>query len=272
MSDHAPDQEDEGAVRALTSPDARVRLAALERLVARHQPISAPLALAVVECLGAGSKALQRRAADALRCTSESARPIVLAALRRAAASADRDRRWGAAYTLGQLDVLEPVLVPALLEALQDRDGDRRWAAAELLVRCGMPHSTEVVSAVRDVLRATIPEGRKMALYVLRGLEIDAPEVTREMLGATHDGDAAVRLAALAALTGLREPPPDACEEALRLVREDPSPGVRRAAVSALGKLGRGVVAAAEAISAALDSADPSLRRAAQTAKRLLSD
>jgi HEAT repeat protein len=261
-------QEDEARRQALTSPDARVRLAALERLAAEHEPIETPLALAVVACLGFGTKALQRRAADVLQRTSAAARPAVLGALRTAVTAPEASRRWSAVYALGQLDILEPALVPALLEALGNRDGDQRWAAAALLVGCGTRHPTEVVPALRDALRAPIPELRKMALYVLRDLAIDAPGLASELLAATRDDDVAVRLAALAALTRLEAPPPGACDEALRLAREDPHPGVRRAAVSALGKLGRGVPAADVVISAALDSADPSMRRAAESARR----
>jgi HEAT repeat protein len=262
-------QEDEERRQALASPDIRVRLSVLERLAAEREPIDAPLALAVVECLGVGTKTLQRRAADVLRRTSEAARPAVLGALRAAVTAPEASRRWGATYALGQLDILEPALVPTLLEALGDRDGDRRWAAAALMVGCGTRHPTEVVPALRNALRAPVPELRKMALYVLRDLAIDVPGLTAEMLAATRDDDIAVRLAALAALTRLAAPPSGACDEALRLARDDPNPGVRRAAVSALGKLGRGVPAAEVVIRAALDSADPALRRAAEAARRV---
>jgi HEAT repeat protein len=263
-------QEDEARRQALVSPDMRVRLGVLERLAAEREPIETPLALAVVECLGVGTKALQRRAADVLRRTSDAARPAVLGALWAAVTAPEASRRWSATYVLGQLDILEPALVPALLEALGDRDGDRRWAAAALMVGCGTRHPTVVVPALREALRAPLPELRKMALYVLRDLAADVPGLTAELLAATRDDDVAVRLAALAALTRVAPPPPGACDEALRLARDDPNPGVRRAAVSALGKLGRGVPAAEVAVRAALDSADPSLRRAAEAARRAI--
>jgi HEAT repeat protein len=259
-------------LRALASGDARIRLAALEELAAEAGPVAAPLALAVVECLGSGSKALQRRATDVLGHTSEAARPAVLAALRAGVAAPEASRRWGAAYALGRLGVLEPALVPALLEALGDRDGDRRWAAAEIMVGCGARHPDEVVPALRASLGSAVPELRKMALYVLRDLGIDRAGLAGEVLAATRDEDSAVRLAALALLVRLEQPPPAACEAALRLATEDPNPGVRRAAVSALGVLGRGVPAAEAFLDAALASDDVSIRRAAAGARRRRAD
>jgi len=266
----APVTDDAARVRALASADARVRLAALEDVAAQAGTLSAEVALAVVECLGSGSKALQRRATDALRRTDEAARPAVLAALRAAIGASEANRRWGAAYALGRLDVLEPALVPPLLEALGDRDGDRRWAAAELMVGCGSRHPEAVVPVLREALRAPVPERRKMALYVLRDLGIDLADLTDELLAATRDDDAAVRLAALATLVRLEKPPAAACDAALRLASDDPNPGVRRAAVSVLGVLGRDVPAAEAALDAALASSDPGTRRAAEAARRRL--
>jgi HEAT repeat protein len=259
----------EERLRALASTDARVRLAALEELAAEGAPLAAPLALAAVECLGSGSKALQRRATDVLRHTDEAVRPAVLAALRAGLAAPDPNRRWGTAYALGRLDVLEPALVSPLLEALGGRDGDRRWAAAEIMVGCGTRHPEVVVPALREALHAPVPELRKMALYVLRDLGIDLPGFADELLAATRDDEPPVRLAALAVLVRLERPPPAACGAALRLATEDPNPGVRRAAVSALGVLGRGVPAAEAALDAALASDDVSMRRAAEGARRL---
>ena len=262
----------EERLRALASADARVRLAALEELAAEDGPLAAPLALAVVECLGSGSKALQRRATDVLRHADEAARPPVIAALRTALAAPDASRRWGAAYALGRLEVLDPALVPPLLEALGDRDGDRRWAAAEIMVGCGARHPGAVVPALRAALHAPLPELRKMALYVLRDLGrhgVALADFVDALLAATRDDDAAVRLAALAVLVRLERPPSAACDAALRLATADPTPGVRRAAMSALGVLGRGVPAAQAALDAALASDDVSMRRAAEGARRL---
>jgi hypothetical protein len=63
------------------------------------------------------------------------------------------------------------------------------------MVGCGTRHPNEVVPALRDALHAPVPELRKMALYVLRDLAIDAPGLAAELLSATRDDDVAVRLA-----------------------------------------------------------------------------
>lgn len=263
---------DAAILAALRSADLRARVAALDALAASGAPLGAPLALAVAACVDVGVKAVQRRAADVLRLADDTARPAVLAALHAGLAAADASRRWGAAYALGQLGVLDPALLPPLVETLASRDGDRRWAAAALLVACGRAAVGDVVAAMRTVLAAPAPESRKMALYVLRDLGVDDPETAGVVLAAAADADVSVRLAALAALARLVPRMPAACDAALRLAREDPDLGVRRAAVSALGHVGRGVAAAGAAVDAALASDDSGLRRAATGARRRLDD
>ncbi|MBI3770527.1 MAG: HEAT repeat domain-containing protein [Deltaproteobacteria bacterium] len=275
MSDDSPRAAGDGLAddarrRALASPDARTRLAALEDLARAGRPLDEVDALAVVDCLGFAMKALQRRAADVLRLSGDGARPAVLASLRAALASPDAARRWGATYALGRLGIVDPVLVPPLLEALASRDGDQRWAAAALMVECGARHPATVLPALLDASRTAVPELRKMALYVLRDLASHDPRVPDALLTAVRDDDAGVRLAAVSALTRLAAAPGRACDEVLRLVHEDPDVGVRRAAMSALGHLGRGVAGAATAIAAACNSDDPGLRRAAEAARRRL--
>jgi HEAT repeat protein len=270
VSDDASRAADAARRGALGSADARVRLAALEELARAARPLGEDDALAVVDCLGVAVKALQRRATDVLESTAEAARPALVAALRAALASPEAPRRWGATYALGRLGIIEPALVPPLLEALGSRDGDQRWAAAALMVACGVRHPAIVRSTLLDALGAAIPELRKMTLYVLRDLALAEPAVVDAIVAALRDDDANVRLAALSAVTRLAPLPASACEEVLRLVRDDPQIGVRRAAVSALGHVGRGVASAAAAIAAALDSSDVGVRRAAVAARRRL--
>lgn len=254
--------------RDLASADARVRLAALESLARRAAPLDEADAVAVAACLAVAVKALQRRAADVLATTGEVARPAVLALLRAMLAGADAVARWGACYALGRLGIVEPGLVPVLLDALASRDGDRRWAAAASMVRCGRSHPEQVVPVLLAAARAPSPELRKMALYVLRDLAPADPVVPPALLAALRDPGAVVRLAALSALVRLATPPAGAGDEVLRLARHDPDVGVRRAAVSALGALGRGVDGVDATLDAAGGSTDPGLRRAAEGARR----
>jgi HEAT repeat protein len=255
--------------RALVSPDVGARLAALEELAAGGA-LDERDVLAVLACLGVGTKALQRRAADVLCAADATTRPLVLARLRVGLASTDVDERWGAAYTLGRLGVLEPELLPALLDALAHHDGDRRWAAAALLVGCGERHRSTVVPALLGATRGEPSELRRMALYVLRDLAPSDASVAPAFLHALDDGDATVRLAALSALARLGAPPPEACARVLRRARDDSDAGVRRAALSALGRLGAGVADAETAIAAAERADDPATRRAAAAARRQL--
>jgi HEAT repeat protein len=266
MSDAPP-----GSVSAaLRSGDPARQRAALERLAAARQPLDEAEALAVVATLGAAEKAVQRRAADVLRLTDAAARPAILAQLRVCLRAAELPMRWGAAFALGQLGMLDAELVPALLEALAVRDGDQRWAAAALLVACGRLESAAVVPALLAALDSEGKELRKMALYVLRDLAPGTPEVTRALVGALADPEVGVRLAALSALCRLDPLPEDACALVVKIAREDANPGLRRAAVSALGHVGQGAGEAREILDAAAASDDPGLRRAAAAALRLL--
>jgi len=167
------------------------------------------------------------------------------ARLRLALAAPGVDERWGAAYALGRLDVLEPALVPVFLEALAHHDADRRWAAAALLVGCGARDSSTTVPALLTAARGESAELRRMALYVLRDLAPADARVASTFLHALDDVNATVRLAALSALT-------------------------RLTALSALGRLGVGVADAETAIAAAERASDPATRRAAAAARRQL--
>ena len=247
--------------------------AALEGLAAAGLPLDDTTLATVVECLGAPRKTMQRLAADVLARTTDAARTAaVIARLRAAARSDEPRRRWGAVYALGRLGVFEVAMVPVLLAVFDHRDGDERWAAAELMRACARRHAAVVLPALVDAAVAGSAEQRKMALYVLRDVAADDPrvhDVTRRGLAA---GAVGIRFAALSALTRLVPRPVDACDLVLALADRDPDPGLRRAAVSALGWVGRGVGAADAALATADRSADPSLRRAAAIARRRLAE
>jgi HEAT repeat protein len=259
-------------IEALLAPDAERRRAALETLAADAEALGETLALAVVECLGAAPKALQRRAADVLRATDGAARPAVLARLRAAMRAPDARLRWGATFALGQLGILDVEMVPSLLEALASADGDQRWAAAGLMVGCARLASATVVPALLAALEEPSAELRKMALYVLRDLAPGTPEVRDALMARLRDPEIGVRLAALSGLSRLDPLPPIACDLVLEILRDDPDPGLRRAAVSALGHVARGrdTRAVRDVLDAATRSDDPGLRRAAEVAKRRL--
>jgi HEAT repeat protein len=267
---HLVSPDDRGVIATLRSADFGARCAVLEQLADELRPLSAAVALAVVDCLGASAKALQLRAVGLLGSARASAHPSVLASLRGHLCGADHCLRRGAAFALGQMGILEPAMLPILIEVLAEPDGDYRWSAAALLVACGRRHAGAVVPALLRALGAGRPQQRKMACYVLRDLVPGVPEVARALVNSLRDPDVGVRLAALSGLCRLDPLTEITCEVVLERVRDDPDPGLRRAAVSALGHVGCGVAAAQEALAAAAASDDAALRRAAAHARRRL--
>ncbi len=161
-------------------------------------------------------------------------------------------------------------MLPALLEAMGAEDGDRRWAAASIAVACAGAHPDAVLPVLLDTLASGGAALRKMVLYVLRDLVPGTPEVAAASIASLHDPDVGVRLAALSALCRLQPLPPTACDLVLALLRDDPDPGLRRAATSALGWVGRGVAAVRDVLNRAAASDDPALRRAAESARARL--
>jgi len=257
-------------VAGLRSSEPGERLHALDRLAAAPRPLRGDLLDAVLACLSGETKVLQRRAVDVLRLTGSAKRLDIVARLRAACDGGDPSLRWGAAYALGSLGVFSPALVTPLMEALAQRDGDRRWAAAGLTVAYGHAHAEVVVPALLTALAGGGSELRKMVLYVLRDLSPGTPEIAAAFMRSLADPERAVRLAALSALCRLDPPPHGACDLVLRVIRDDPDLGVRRAATSALGVVGRSVAAAREVIDEASASPDEGLRRAADRARRRL--
>ena len=108
--------------------------------------------------------------------------------------------------------------------------------------------------------------------FCLRELAPDRPESASVLLAATHDPDLHVRRAALSALAGLLDPPPEVLERLLEALNGDKDPAARRIAAVALGELGAGspscVSADARSRLSALAAGAPEadLRRAAERA------
>jgi HEAT repeat protein len=254
----------------LAALDPRRRQAALAYLAADARPIDDTTLAAVTDCLAVPDKAVQRLAVDLLQRVELGARPALIARLSAALASEIPALRWGAAYALGRFGVAEPGMLPPLLEVLGDRDGDRRWAAAGLLTTCARAHPDRVIPALLAVAADPDAERRKMAFYALRHAAPTDRAVHGAALRGLADPALGVRFAALATLIKLEPTPPTACTLVLALVRDEPDAGLRRAALCALGDVGRGVSAAEVAIAAAETSDDPMMRRAALIARRRL--
>lgn len=172
--------------------------------------------------------------------------------------------RWGAAFALSLRGEIPSAALPTLLEALGADDGDLRWSAAELLKTLARNDpAAAVVAAVMSLAGSGSPAQRRMAVYLLRDLEVRdaaALAVVEQALTAVEPG---VRLAALSALPRLTEDRAAAAARIVSLVA-DPEAGVRRAAVVALGRLGEGCAAVLAALHGCAQSDDDSLRRAAR--------
>jgi HEAT repeat protein len=249
-----------------------VNEAELSRLTAAGTSLDEATLAEVVACVGAPRKAVQRLAADVLAATTDATRAAAVTLLRIAAASEDPRRRWGAVYALGRLGLVDTEMVPTLLAVFDHRDGDERWAAAQLMRACARGHASLVLPLVVNAAAGGSAEQRKMALYVLRDVAPDDAGVHRAVRRGLADPEVGVRFAALSAVARLVPRPADACDLVVALAERDPDPGLRRAALSALGWVGRGVDAVAALLDAAAASDDAGVRRAAGVARRRLAE
>jgi len=260
-------------VERLQHADPEERRAAC--LAARGDPAAALLTEALGLALGDPVKAVARAASDALVEIGRR-EPYVDSVLRDALRSNSPRRRFSAAYTSVRLQPPTPGLLPALLEALGSADGDVRWAGARILVDLGRLHG-EVLGVLIGLLQggddAVV---RRMAAFCLRELAPDRPESARVLVAATRDRSLHVRRAALSALAGLLDPPPEVGTRLLEALARDEDPAARRIAAVALGELGAANPgslpdSAHEKLRAlAAEAPEADLRRAAQRARARL--
>jgi HEAT repeat protein len=255
---------------ALREIDPAGRLGAIDMILsAPAEPLSDDVLDALIGCVGAAQKTVQRRAIDALALVAESGDARVVERLRKTIRGDDRRMRWGSAYALGQIgaSAFAMHVADALCEALSDDDGDIRWAAANLIVRLGREFPAEIRERLIALGTDTDRNARKMALYCIRDLGIRGAELIAVIERAVRDPDIHVRLAALAVLTGLVDTSDAATRLALAFLESDTDAGVRRAAAVALGNLHNSSPRAAAALrAAAADESDTSLARAARGA------
>jgi HEAT repeat protein len=248
-------------VSDLRSKDLTERVAAIAALHARGTATPTEID-DLVACLGDEYKAVQRRAADALAAVHGDG-VTVTDRVRAALAATTLRHRWGAAYALSRLGVLDATALPVLVEVLGSDDGDRRWAAAQMIV--GLASDSVVIVALRGLLAAPNPMARKMALYCLRDLGRSWAGSDAVLVAALADSDPAVRLAALNAAPVLavdREAMAAACARLLG----DVDAGVSRAAAPTLAKLKVGSASVRAALQMAADGDDPARARAARAA------
>jgi HEAT repeat protein len=266
----SPALKDGRVASDLSDIDPGRRLGAIELILsAPADRLSDESLDALISCVGAAQKTIQRRAIDALAAIAESGDARIVERLRRALSSGDRRVRWGAAYTLGQIgaDGFAMHVADALCEALCDDDGDIRWAAANLIVRLGREYPDEIRERLIVLGTDSDHNARKMALYCIRDLGFGGADLLAVLEREVRDSDVHVRLAALAVLTRIADASDAAAKLALECLETDSDPGVRRAAAVALGNLHNCLPRVATALrAAAADDTDTSLARAARGA------
>jgi HEAT repeat protein len=255
---------------ALNDADPEVRLEAIREVAENAElALSEPALDALVACVGANRKAIQRRAAEALAASAlHDAR--VVEKLRAALSHADTRARWGAAYALGLITLegaLDLSVMSALIEAISSSDGDVRWAAAELVVRLGKIHRAAVSMRLIELARDGNLNARKMALYCLRDVGGPREELLAIAESCSGDHPSLLKMAALSLIPRIENPGERATNLALHWLEDDPDAGVRRCAAVALGHLANRSPRVTEALArAAHADGDLSMQRAAQGA------
>ncbi len=255
---------------ALNDADMEVRLAAIREVAENPQIMLAEPALdALIQCLGANRKVIQRHAAEALAASALHDARIV-EKLRAMLSHHDPRARWGAAYALGLVnldDALDPRAMPSLVEALSSSDGDVRWAAAELMVRLGRKNCDAVSSQLIALARDGNLNARKMALYCLRDIGGPREELLAVAESCCGDHQSLLKMAALSLIARLEDSGDRAAALAIRLLEGDPDAGVRRCAAVALGHIGNRSPRVTEALTRAANAeGDIYMKRAAEGA------
>ena len=148
--------------------------------------------------------------------------------------------------------------VRALVAALDDADAEVAEAAAQSLAELKDPASGSWVLPALASARAFV---RARALASLRELRL--PASLAPALELLQDADADVRREAVGVVGWLK--PREALPRLAGLAREDPAPGVRRAAVAALGFVEEPDAEVLAALRAALEDAAWSVREEAAT-------
>jgi HEAT repeat protein len=243
----------------LNDADLEVRLSAIQRLSANPDlPIPDATLDALLDCLGANRKIVQRRAAEALAAAASRDTNIV-EKLRGALSRPEGRARWGAAYALGLITAdgaLDLRAMPALLEALSSDDGDIRWAAAELVVRLAATNRDAISDQLISLAREGNLNARKMALYCLRDVGGSREQLLAVAENCCEGRQSLLKMAALSLLTRLADSSDRASALAIRLLENDSDAGVRRCAAVALGHLGNNSTRVLDALKRAATNKD----------------
>jgi HEAT repeat protein len=261
------------AVLQDSTKDNKEKTAACHKL-AEQGPKAAPAVPALISLLATDDTGLGLAAADALGEIGPQALPEAVKAL----GHKDRRTRTFAVVALSQLSRTNEAALPALVGALKDDDGRVRRVTRLVLVGRNpkvVPHLIKTLAEEHPTARAGAAEvlGLITEKYPYPKTEAAIPALTR----ALRDSEARVRLWSLHALAlinnGTVSPPlapAGPAVGALLSALEDPDPGVRRVATSALGSCGTQGRLAVLSLAPTLADQDEAVRQgAAESLARL---
>jgi len=218
----------------LASEDPNERVAACRAIP--DDPAAALLIEPLAAVLGDREPGVARAAIEALVAIGRSDAEVV--PLGRRVLRGDSPRaRLPAALLLARLEPPGPELFPALVEGLAHPEGPWRWAAARVLVEIGRLHGETLTLLLGLVATSEDPATQRMAIYALRELAPDRPDAATALLAASRAPELPVRRAALVAMGGLFEPPPEVLARLREVARGD-EPGLRKLGEAALRGLG----------------------------------
>jgi len=213
-----------------------------ERVSACRDAVADPSAIVLIDALGEALgdpvAAVAIAASDAL---ARLAREVdgVEAVVHRALRSADPSRRWHAVLTSTRIEPPSPRLIAPIVEALASRESEVRWMAARLLVDIGRSVAEVLPLATGLVTGGESADVRRMATHCVRELGPERPESARALLEGTRDPDPLVRRAALTALAGLTDPPPEVFDRLAEVIARSSDVANRAIAVHSLRAVAR---------------------------------
>jgi len=182
--------------------------------------------------------------------------------------SGEAVRRWAAAFVLAKRGMSKNERLDlVVIESLASDDRDVRWAAAE--AACDLAGRDRCfIDRLRYAARAADVTLRKMALHCLRRSGTGGEGDYAAFLG---DGEASVRLAALAGLAVLPVCRKETIVAVIERLVHDGDLGVRCAAAVTLGRIGRGSDRVRLVLAETRETdCDPRLRRvAAESLRRI---
>jgi HEAT repeat protein len=178
---------------------------------------------------------------------------------------------WPLAYILGNLPKPSSATIAGLLEALNHGDPDIRWAIALLLVRIAKENQDlEVINSLIQLCATGSDNQKRMALYVLRDLSLSDVASLAALLGALHDPDPTVRVAAAISLKPRRDIGDAGKNLLLGLYLNDVELKVRHAVAITLAALGAPPEDFVRALKENTGSANEQTKKAAIAALELL--